>query len=633
MITNVLTLCMNIEDAELQQQAQLALGRSISPLKTAQVHNALTAAEDKERRHREELQGIQERFLQLKGDVYPVDDVYCMQAENCERGARGKVNVLFVGGNFKHILAWDVDTMECIEAMNGPEHEADYTRCVVAANGFLYSGGGKLKHHERLAASSVAMRLKLQDTQHEIMETSGVGQDEMMQLEQNCGRVTVWCTSSLKPLGSMTFESVIMSLSAMEHKLFVGGVDGKISIFSHTAGADSFRAQMTMLVEQGTAANSMIATNFETRRKKLEDAKVPFDILRSLVESIADPALATALLIEMGKALAKQHPIASLEREDSCSLIDFVLQVMARYRGLVRLQVHAINVLSLCSSTTDLCDLLLHGNLGIVSEVMRCELKDVEAFQRAGCLLYLELLSPLEVEVGPSSKKVRSPHISSPKDSALNIPSAQPAKRQGSNLANLENAETTQDAFAAVVDAGGLLAALTSVGCYCQAGCARDAKDQADTAVLELAVPLLRLLATQRPGLCKGVVDMEGTDALDRLESDLLDEKAKLEKATGLALKDNNPLIALISDLKIAQGAMGIKIRGKPLPKPIKKHAPASDLLDQFFPNSVLVEPEHPSVRDVPPTRVQSPVQGKVNRRANKEVWVKILKDASQQAY
>ena len=58
---------MNIEDAELQQQAQLALGRSISPLKTAQVHNALTAAEDKERRHREGLQGIQERFLQLKG--------------------------------------------------------------------------------------------------------------------------------------------------------------------------------------------------------------------------------------------------------------------------------------------------------------------------------------------------------------------------------------------------------------------------------------------------------------------------------------------------------------------------------------------------------------------------------------
>ena len=146
-------------------------------------------------------------------------------------------------------------------------------------------------------------------------------------------------------------------------------------------------------------------------------------------------------------------------------------------------------------------------------------------------------------------------------------------------------------------------------------------------------MPLLRLLATQRPGLCKGVVDTEGTDALDRLESDLLDEKAKLEKATGLALKDNNPLIALISDLKIAQGAMGIKIRGKPLPKPIKKHAPASDLLDQFFPNSVLVEPEHPSVRDVPPTRVQSPVQGKVNRRANKEVWVKILKDASKQAY
>ena len=54
--------------------------------------------------------------------------------------------------------------------------------------------------------------------------------------------------------------------------------------------------------------------------------------------------------------------------------------------------------------------------------------------------------------------------------------------------------------------------------------------------MLELAVPLLRLLATQRPGLCKGVVDTEGTDALDRLESDLLDEKAKLEKATGLAL-------------------------------------------------------------------------------------------------
>jgi len=99
--------------------------------------------------------------------------------------------------------------------------------------------------------------------------------------------------------------------------------------------------------------------------------------------------------------------------------------------------------------------------------------------------------------------------------------------------------------------------------------------------VLEAAVPLLRFLAVQRPKECHNVVAQVGTDALDQLQDSLIDEKTKLDKAN--LLRDNNPLHALFADLSVAQGSMGIKIRGRPVPKPVVRHEPTSELLGGIF--------------------------------------------------
>ena len=99
--------------------------------------------------------------------------------------------------------------------------------------------------------------------------------------------------------------------------------------------------------------------------------------------------------------------------------------------------------------------------------------------------------------------------------------------------------------------------------------------------MLEAAVPLLRFLAVQRPAECHDVVMQVGTDALDQLQDSLIDEKTKLEKAN--LLRDNNPLHTLLADLSVAQGSMGIKIRGRPVPKPVVTHGPTSEILSGIF--------------------------------------------------
>lgn len=116
-------------------------------------------------------------------------------------------------------------------------------------------------------------------------------------------------------------------------------------------------------------------------------------------------------------------------------------------------------------------------------------------------------------------------------------------------------------------------------------------------------------MAVQQPDLCRVKLEQTGTEALDLLESHLLDEKLKLEK--GLLLRDNNPLHTIIADLAIAQGAMGIKIRGRPLPKPVLAHLPGSDLLSGIF------------------TRTEG--ASEEDRRAGSEVWSAILKAANTQ--
>jgi hypothetical protein len=157
----------------------------------------------------------------------------------------------------------------------------------VSDNGFLYSGGGKLKHQEKVAASSVAAKLKLEAEHCEQMQC--IAGDSKHSDAEDCGRVTVWCTSSLKPLGSMTFANVIMSLSIVEgrnstlevcrdlisflmkthfqgadfyfiflDKLFVGDVGGNISILALQSALSSFLAQITNQVEQSKIANAMI---------------------------------------------------------------------------------------------------------------------------------------------------------------------------------------------------------------------------------------------------------------------------------------------------------------------------------------------------------------------------------------
>jgi hypothetical protein len=53
---------------------------------------------------------------------------------------------------------------------------------------------------------------------------------------------------------------------------------------------------------------------------------------------------------------------------------------------------------------------------------------------------------------------------------------------------------------------------------------------------------------------------------------------------------------------------MGIKIQGRPLPKPVGRHAPASALLSAYFPTGAGEESNR--------------------RRANSEAWTAILKAA-----
>ena len=100
-----------------------------SPVRIAELSNAVETASENKERGLLQLSGLKEQIVQLKGDIYPEDDIYCMHIANCERTTREKTDIIFVGGNAKPILAWDIKKMMCIEAMDGEHHHADYTRC------------------------------------------------------------------------------------------------------------------------------------------------------------------------------------------------------------------------------------------------------------------------------------------------------------------------------------------------------------------------------------------------------------------------------------------------------------------------------------------------------------------------
>lgn len=115
--------------------------------------------------------------------------------------------------------------------------------------------------------------------------------------------------------------------------------------------------------------------------------------------------------------------------------------------------------------------------------------------------------------------------------------------------------------------------------------------------MLEAALPLLRFMAVQQPGACHDVLARVGTDALDQLEDSLVDEKMKLEKSN--LLRDNNPLHALLADLNVAQGSMRIKIRGRPVPKPVMTHDARSELLRGIFSTETAAGRNHASLRQI----------------------------------
>ena len=614
-------------DAKLSEKALADLEHQISrltvqsrkhnsPLRTTELQNELEDAGKRRHDKESKLAALQAKFLQLKGDIYPADDVFCMHIEKCtSSNSREKRDVLFVGGNAKPILAWDIENLMCIEAMDGMKHEADYTRCFAAANGFLYSGGGKLSYQEKMAASSVAGKLKLEARQAELIQSTSACE---LADAGKCGRVTVWCTSTLKPLGTIAFGSIVMSLSAVDKKLFVGDVDGNIAIYAHHSSKSDFHAQLQAQVIQSTNANALIESKFLARRTQLEVSKANLPrVLAALNENVDDPSLITALLMELGKLLTQGSTFESEATQHAT--IDYLFNVVGRYPKLARLQVHARNVLSFCVSEKGLSFAIGHSKLPLLSQVMRKDMKDSQVLLRAGCLLYLEMSSPLMVALEPPDKDTDpasdglpwSPlscqAASQPDDPPREISAPKPehlmARDQSYKDQRMARKLQLED-VAELLKSGALLALLSSISGYAQPGCEVDVKGQADTSVVELAVALLRFMAVQQPAMCRRILEEAGTQALDKLQNSLIDEKLKLEKAA--QLRDNNPLHTLLADLAVAQACMGIKIQGRPLPKPVGRHAPASALLSAYFPTGAGEEPNR--------------------RRANSEAWTAILK-------
>jgi WD40 repeat protein len=110
-----------------------------SPVKIAELSNAMENAGESKERRLQQLSSIKEQIAQLKGDIFPADDIYCTHIEKCERTTREKADIIFVGGDTKPILAWDIEKMMCIEAMDGEHHHADYTRCFGSGDCLLCS--------------------------------------------------------------------------------------------------------------------------------------------------------------------------------------------------------------------------------------------------------------------------------------------------------------------------------------------------------------------------------------------------------------------------------------------------------------------------------------------------------------
>lgn len=75
-----------------------------------------------------------------------------------------------------------------------------------------------------------------------------------------------------------------------------------------------------------------------------------------------DPALVTALLIELGKALSQGGGIGTDEAQQTG--LDCIFGAIERYRHLARLQVHALNVLSLSLNESDSAKVSSEGEGG-----------------------------------------------------------------------------------------------------------------------------------------------------------------------------------------------------------------------------------------------------------------------------
>lgn len=250
-----------------------------------------------------------------------------------------------------------------------------------------------------------------------------------------------------------------------------------------------------------------------------------------MAENIHDPALITALLMEQGRVLASGKKYDS--KESQLSSIDYLLDVMGRYPTLVKFQVHAINVLSLCMREPGHAHALSHEQLKAVSAVLlNQENRDSDVLHRAGCLLFLEMLSPLSLPLEVSAMEQKKKHDLFPLTA-----------KHDANIVT-------------VLNSGALAALLTSIKTYGGPNAIVNNKGQMDTAVLEVAVPLLRFLAVNQPQMCRDIIEQVGTVALDTLDSHLADQKMKLDSSHH---KDNafeDLFGTLLADLTIAQGIL-----------------------------------------------------------------------------
>ncbi|EKX39834.1 hypothetical protein GUITHDRAFT_114083 [Guillardia theta CCMP2712] len=346
-------------------------------------------------------------------------------------------------------------------------------------------------------------------------------------VSQRAGRVTVWNCTSRRYLTSLSTEGVVVALHLVENSLIVGTMAGSVQIFttdSNSSAFDMHLRKQTRLVEELQIDRSL---SYDQKKHEVQQANRICDMLDLIRMFSSDPSVITALLVKL----------TSLLDEKSLEIDEAIIEALEAPSTVFD---HHI----LASHETLSSPIRLDKFLPIIKR-----LHGMTQIRTAACLIILERLFT------PMSFKELHAHRSHKQEQEH--PAALKKLRSKKHDAGDHQRKET---MTSLIAEEALQVILHFVRHY-----------PSDVTCMELAMAVLRFSALECPAMTLKTIQGCEEDIFDALELICLEPKFEQHGTS------------ILSDLRVVQRHLELRVNGKVLPMLAGKMTSTSNTVFKYF--------------------------------------------------